>query len=112
MPGSPDAYAQNPANPSICGNWVEDKSQVSIYTGNIAWTMLGLLAYYEVAKGEEYLTVAKQMGDWVEYFCRDDQSSGGYKAGFPVWNLLRRPCSINPPNITSISTPPLPEFIA
>ena len=91
---------------------MEDKSQVSIYTGNIAWTMLGLLAYYEIAKGEQYLTVAKQMGDWVEYFCRDNQSSGGYKAGFSGLEPTPEALSINPPNITSISTPPLPEFIA
>ncbi len=45
--------------------WLEDKVQVSTYTGNVAWAMLALLAYYDLQGGHQYLVAAERMGDWV-----------------------------------------------
>ncbi len=76
MPGWYDATEQE---------WLEDKFQVSTHTGNVAWAMLGLLAYYESEGGAEYLDAARQMGEWVESNCRDARGSGGYTGGFEGW---------------------------
>ncbi|MHB9111240.1 MAG: hypothetical protein ACYC4D_01225 [Thermoleophilia bacterium] len=68
--------------------WSEDMYQVSTDTGNMAWTMLALLAYYELEGGEQYLSAVEQMGNWVEACCRDtggEQNPGGYRAGFKGW---------------------------
>ncbi len=65
--------------------WLEDRVQVGTYTGNVAWAMLALLAYYEQAGGGKYLAAAERMGDWVETSCRDSRGQGGYTAGFEEW---------------------------
>lgn len=65
--------------------WLEDKVQVSTYTGNVAWAMLALLAYYEMKGGHIYLTAAEQLGEWVEKNCRDTRGAGGYTGGFEGW---------------------------
>jgi hypothetical protein len=65
--------------------WLEDRTSIGTYAGNMAWVMLALLSYYEVAGGEEYLSAAERMGHWVEYNCRDRRGSGGYTAGYEGW---------------------------
>ena len=65
--------------------WLEDKIQVSTYTGNMAWAMLALLAYYDTNGGDQYLNAAITMGEWIESNCRDERGSGGYTAGFEGW---------------------------
>ena len=65
--------------------WLEDEFQVSTHTGNVAWAMLALLALYEVAGGEQYLTAVTKMGNWIEYCCRDSRGAGGYTGGLAGW---------------------------
>lgn len=67
--------------------WNEDEFAVSTHTGNAAWLMLGLLAYYEKtgSSGSAYLNAAKLVGDWIESNCRDTRGAGGYTAGFEGW---------------------------
>ena len=65
--------------------WYEDEVQVSTSTGNMAWAMLALLAYYEKQGGAQYLAAAERMGDWVESNCRATNGAGGYTAGFEGW---------------------------
>jgi len=62
--------------------WTEDEFQVSTHTGNVAWAMLGLLAYYRWAGGDKYLNAIERMGEWVETNCRDTRGAGGYTGGF------------------------------
>jgi hypothetical protein len=66
----------------VQNKWLEDEFNVSTHTGNMAWAMLALLAYYERAGGDQYLTAAQTMGDWVETNCRDTRGMGGYTGGF------------------------------
>jgi hypothetical protein len=65
--------------------WTEDEFMVSTHTGNMAWAMLGLLAYYRWAGGDKYLTAIERMGEWVEANCRDTRGAGGYTGGFDGW---------------------------
>ncbi|KAA0238485.1 MAG: hypothetical protein EDM74_06700 [Armatimonadetes bacterium] len=65
--------------------WFEDKIQLSTNTGNVAWAMLALLAFYESHGGEPYLDAATTLGEWVEINCRDERGAGGYTAGFEGW---------------------------
>lgn len=65
--------------------WFEDEYQVSTSTGNVAWAMLALLAYYDTVGGSQYLAAAEQMGEWVERNCFDSRGAGGYTAGFEGW---------------------------
>ncbi len=67
------------------GQWQEDGGNVGSSTGNVAWAMLALLAYYESVGGETYLNAAVRMGEWLEQHCRDARGSGGYTAGFEGW---------------------------
>jgi hypothetical protein len=63
--------------------WCEDEFQVSTHTGNVAWAMLGLLAYYEVAGGQQYLAAAEQLGEWVVTNC--SATAPGYTGGYQGW---------------------------
>jgi hypothetical protein len=65
--------------------WLEDSYQVGSNTGNIAWAMLALLAYYETCGGSQYLESIIQLGEFVEKNFRDNLESGGYTAGFEGW---------------------------
>jgi hypothetical protein len=65
--------------------WKEDRTMVGTHTGNMAWAMLALLSYYEVAGGEQYLGAARRMGEWIEKNCRDTRGAGGYIAGCEGW---------------------------
>jgi hypothetical protein len=69
--------------------WAEDTYNVSRDTGNIAWAMLGLLAYHEAVAtpGEhtQYLESVEKLGDWVAANCADTTGTGGYTGGFNGW---------------------------
>ncbi|MFA7062222.1 MAG: hypothetical protein WC156_15565 [Pedobacter sp.] len=65
--------------------WTEDPGQVGSDTGNMAWAMLALLAYYDVSKDTKYLTAVINLADWVEANCRDTRGAGGYTAGYYGW---------------------------
>ncbi|MFH0881161.1 MAG: hypothetical protein V2A34_15730 [Lentisphaerota bacterium] len=65
--------------------WNEDRAAVGSYAGNMAWAMLALLSYYEVAGGDQYLASTARMGEWIEKNCRDKRGNGGYTAGFEGW---------------------------
>lgn len=67
------------------GRWLEDRTMVGTYAGNMAWAMLALLACYEKAGGETYLAAAERMGEWIERHCRDARGGGGYTAGYEGW---------------------------
>jgi hypothetical protein len=64
--------------------WHEDKFHASTHTGNVAWAMLALLAYYEASGRtvQPYLTAAMRMGNFVERCCRDTRGAGGYTGGY------------------------------
>lgn len=76
MPGwwDPDAQA-----------WSEDEVQVSTHTGNLAWTIIALLSYYERIGGVQYLTAATALGEWIEIETRDTSGAGGYTGGYEGW---------------------------
>lgn len=83
---APDGRVQLPGWYNTQENrWVEDEFQISTHTGNVAWAMLALLAYYETYGGEPYLVAAQKMGEWVEQNCRDSRGVGGYLGGFSGW---------------------------
>ncbi len=67
--------------------WLEDKYHVSSYTGNLAWVMIALLAYYEEKGGGEYLTAAETLGRWIHDNCYDEDPNGysGYTGGLLGW---------------------------
>jgi hypothetical protein len=67
------------------GEWVEDAFQVGSDTGNMAWSMLAWLSYYERYGNRVYLQAATRLGEWIESNCRDPRGSGGYTAGFQGW---------------------------
>lgn len=66
-------------------NWYEDQYVVSSNTGNMAWAMLGLLAYYQIEGGSQYLESAITMGEWIENYMRDIRGNGGYMGGYEGW---------------------------
>lgn len=65
--------------------WFEDQFQVSSYTGNMAWVIIGLLRYYEKKGGLTYLNAAIQLGDWIYTNTYDTRGGGGYTGGFDGW---------------------------
>ncbi len=65
--------------------WYEDKEQVGSGTGNLAWTMIALLNYYEQYGGEQYLATSISLGDWIENHTRDTRGAGGYTGGYEGW---------------------------
>jgi mannose/cellobiose epimerase-like protein (N-acyl-D-glucosamine 2-epimerase family) len=56
-------------------------------TGNMAWTIIALLRYYEVTKNETYLTGAKRLGNWIYDNCNDPRGVGGYTGGYEDKNV-------------------------
>lgn len=75
------------------GEWVEDAFQVGSETGNMAWTILAWLSYYERYGNGVYLQAATRLGRWIETNCRDTRGSGGYTAGFRGWEPEPTPLS-------------------
>jgi len=69
----------------VANRWYEDKFQVSTHTGNLAWTMIALLNYYEKMGGNKYLTTSMELGDWIERETRDARCDGGYTSGYEGW---------------------------
>jgi hypothetical protein len=65
--------------------WYEDKEFVGSSTGNLAWAMIALLNYYEERGGEQYLTAAITLGNWIETHTRDTRGAGGYTGGYIGW---------------------------
>jgi hypothetical protein len=65
--------------------WYEDKFQVSTHTGNLAWTIIALLSYYEKKGGTQYLEAAETMGEWIEWETMDTGGPGGYTGGYEGW---------------------------
>jgi len=56
-------------------------------TGNMAWTIIALLRYYEVSKNETYLEAAKRLGNWIFKECYNDSGAGGYTGGYEDQNF-------------------------
>ncbi len=86
MPG----YACKKDDNSGNYGWCEDEFQVSTHTGNVAWTMLALLSYYEMRGGEKYLNTVKQLGKWVIKNCKNNKSPKGYTGGYEGWERSSR----------------------
>ncbi|MEW6079454.1 MAG: hypothetical protein AB1724_16730 [Thermodesulfobacteriota bacterium] len=81
--GEPGA-ARMPYRLDESGAYREDGYEVSTHTGNMAWAVLALVAYYDAFGGTPYLAAAEQMGQWIEENCRDS-INGGYAGGFDGW---------------------------
>jgi hypothetical protein len=65
--------------------WYEDEEFVGSGTGNLAWAMIALLNYYEKRGGEQYLTSAITLGNWIEAHTKDTRGPGGYTGGYTGW---------------------------
>ncbi len=63
--------------------WQEDRFQVSIHTGNLAWVIMALAQYYHAHGGESYRSTAIALGRWIENNTKDE--AGGYRGGFEGW---------------------------
>lgn len=63
--------------------WLEDLTQVSTSTGNMAWVALALLATHRAmgVSSSAYLAAAVRIAEWVESNTRDDGVGGGYRGG-------------------------------
>lgn len=57
-----------------------DRTQVSSYTGNVAWVGIALLTYYQKTGSAKYLDAARRMGEWIEGR-RQAAGLGGYRGG-------------------------------
>ncbi len=65
--------------------WHENAEFVGSGTGNLAWTMIALLDYYEKRGGAPYLNAAIQLGQWIVEHTYDDRGAGGYIGGYTGW---------------------------
>lgn len=77
--------------------WYEVQFQISTQVGNLAWTMIALLNYYNyyVNEGDDkgnkkdeynkYLEAAITLGEWIEKHTRDSRCDGGYTGGYDGW---------------------------
>jgi len=54
-------------------------------TGNMAWTIIALLRYYDATGNITYLNASKLMGDWIYDNCYDTRGAGGYTGGYTDW---------------------------
>lgn len=77
--------------------WDEDPYCVSRDTGNMAWAMLGLLAYHEAVtppgQRDRYLAAAEKLGGWVINNCPDVTHTGGFTSGQFQRKLVIQPQS-------------------
>jgi len=53
--------------------------------GNMAWTIIALLRYYEAAGGTTYLNSSECVGNWIYDSCHDTRGAGGYTGGYTEW---------------------------
>ncbi|KAF5438154.1 CASH domain-dontaining protein, partial [Candidatus Methanophagaceae archaeon] len=56
-------------------------------TGNMAWTIIALLQYYEVTEDITYLEASKRLGNWIHDNCYDNRGAGGYTGGYEDKNF-------------------------
>jgi len=68
------------------GKWSEDRFQVSSSTGNMAWSIIALLKYYQVMGGSKYLEASIRLGEWIYNNTYDPV--GGYTGGFDGWEPI------------------------
>jgi len=54
-------------------------------TGNMAWTIIALLRYYEVSNDKTYLNASIRLGNWIYDNCSDSRGAGGYTGGYDGW---------------------------
>jgi hypothetical protein len=88
-----NAYMPDPAGISRLPSWWdpqvklerEDESHVSTSTGNRAWVILALLAYYDREGGAQYLQAAQRIGEWINSQTSDTRGAGGYTGGYVGW---------------------------
>lgn len=53
--------------------------------GNMAWTIIALLRYYEAAGDTTYLNASECVGNWIYDNCQDTRGAGGYTGGYTEW---------------------------
>jgi len=75
----------------VTKEWNEDKFQVSTHTGNVAWAMIALLTLYENTGGDQYLSAAEKMGDWIENNCYNSTGIAGYTGGLEGYDQSQFP---------------------
>ena len=63
--------------------WYEDRYQVGSNVGNTSYVALALMQYYNKYGGEEYLSTARSLMDWVIDSCTD--GGDGFTGGFDGW---------------------------
>lgn len=99
LPGWWQIPTDDQGKPSSSAVWVEDRYQVSSDTGNMAWTVIAMLAahrkYSLPGRDKPYLRAALQGAEWIERNCRVDETAGnpdtlvgkggGYSGGFDGW---------------------------
>jgi hypothetical protein len=51
-------------------------------TGNMAWTVLAWLGYWQAKDGAAYLDAATQLGQWIYDNTYDTRGAGGYTGGY------------------------------
>ncbi len=56
-------------------------------TGNMAWTIIALIRYYEVTGNKTYLNSAERLGNWIYNNCYDIRGAGGYTGGYEDRNF-------------------------
>lgn len=67
---------------------ISDEANYGTHTGNIAWAMIAMLAYYQNynekfgVQKDEFFVSAQKMGEWIYDNCYDDSGPGGYTGGF------------------------------
>jgi len=66
-------------------NWFEDQFSISTDSGNVAWTMIALLSYYNYYGGNEYIEAAIKLGDWMDATMKDTRGAGGYMGSYEGW---------------------------
>ena len=74
-----DAYS---AASLIGGNGKAQSASSGSATGNMAWTMLAWLGYWEAKGGTSYLDAATQLGQWIYDNTYDTRGDGGYTGGY------------------------------
>lgn len=72
-------WANDLSDPS--GKYSSIKSSGS-GTGNMAWTIIALLRYYEVTENKTYLSASICMSNWIYENTYDIRGSGGYTGGY------------------------------
>ncbi|MBN1294955.1 MAG: hypothetical protein JXB48_24175 [Candidatus Latescibacteria bacterium] len=89
---------------NACAMWLEDLYSVSTTTGNVAWTMLALINYYQCVEKKDsipalksrYIQTAIKLGNWVIMNCSPKTNfRPGFTGGFTGWDLNTIKCEID-----------------